>query len=76
MIANVRRRFTSWASGARDGDSVVTAVSVMVASVWQRNEAGSREIQKSMHLHLIFGYPIVIGEDDLAIITPAGTALS
>jgi hypothetical protein len=44
MIAKVRRRATSAASGERDGDSVAMARSDIGLSVWQGKRAGSSRI--------------------------------
>src|SRR5258707_15889233 len=44
MIAKVRRRATSAASGERDGDSAAIARSDMGLSVWQGNRGGSSRI--------------------------------
>src|SRR5258705_12548094 len=44
MIAKVRRRATSWASGERDGDSAAIARADMGLSLWQGNRGGASRI--------------------------------
>jgi hypothetical protein len=48
MIAKVRRRATSLASGDGDDESVLKARSDMSKSVWQGKRAGSRRIHRSI----------------------------
>jgi hypothetical protein len=58
MIAKVRRRATSAASGERDGDSVAIARSDMGLSVWQGNRAWIKQDRHASIYGLCGGTPV------------------